>query len=302
MPACKCTNNIAGLLSQQPSDRRVQRVWLAPAMFLLTKVKPMQTLIHLPYISMTGQLSGVCRCPASILTGVGGSRCPASILTGVRGSRCPTRILTGVRGSRCPTRILTGVRGSRCPASILTGVRGSRCPASILTGVRGMQVPCKYPDRCQGYASALQISWSVSGVAGVLQVSWPVSGVAGAPQVSWPVSGVCKCPANILTGVRGSRCPANILIGVRSGAEIGLLSLSRSVSQGASLGDFLFAPACLIEKITLWEAFLYLTLESETAEGVAKDKVFAQTGNRTQSPVRYPLGYCISLLRNSVVP
>ena len=43
------------------------------------------------------------------------------------------------------------------------------------------------------------------------------------------------------------RCP------VRSGAEIGLLSLRLSVSQGASLGDFLLAPACPIEKVTLWE-------------------------------------------------
>ena len=38
----------------------------------------------------------------------------------------------------------------------------------------------------------------------------------------------------------------------RSGAEIGLLSLRLSVSQGASLGDFLLAPACPIEKVTHW--------------------------------------------------
>ena len=37
---------------------------------------------------------------------------------------------------------------------------------------------------------------------------------------------------------------------VRSGAEIGLLRLRLSVSQGASLGDFLLAPACPIEKVT----------------------------------------------------
>jgi len=53
---------------------------------------------------------------------------------------------------------------------------------------------------------------------------------------------------------------------VRSGAEIGLLSLTLSVSQGASLGDFLHAPACPIEKVTLWEGFLYLTSGSETNE------------------------------------
>ena len=39
---------------------------------------------------------------------------------------------------------------------------------------------------------------------------------------------------------------------VRSGAEIGLLSLRLNVSQGASLGDFLLAPACPIEKVTHW--------------------------------------------------
>ena len=72
------------------------------------------------------------------------------------------------------------------------------------------------------------------------------------------------------------RCPA------RSGAEVGLLSLRLSVSQGSSLGDFLLAPACPIEKVTLWEGSLYLTSGSETDEGVAKDKVFARTVNRTQ--------------------
>jgi len=66
---------------------------------------------------------------------------------------------------------------------------------------------------------------------------------------------------------------------VRSGAEIGLLSVRLSVSQGASLGDFLLAPACLIEKVSLWVGFLYLTSGSETDEGVAKDKVLARTGN-----------------------
>jgi len=65
------------------------------------------------------------------------------------------------------------------------------------------------------------------------------------------LSGVVQVP---------SRCP------VRSGAEIGLLNLRLSVSQGASLGDFLLAPACPIEKVTLWEGFLYLTSESEIDE------------------------------------
>jgi len=83
------------------------------------------------------------------------------------------------------------------------------------------------------------------------------------------LSGACRYPTGALTTVR-------------SGAEIGLLSLRQSVSQGASLGDFLLAPACPIEKVTLWEGVLYLTSGSKTDEGVAKNKVFARTGNRTQ--------------------
>ena len=43
--------------------------------------------------------------------------------------------------------------------------------------------------------------------------------------------------------------------------------------QGASLGDFLLAPACHIEMVALWEGFLYLTSGSETEKSVAKDKV-----------------------------
>jgi len=42
-----------------------------------------------------------------------------------------------------------------------------------------------------------------------------------------------------------------------SGAEIGLLSLRLSVSQGVSLGDFLLAPAYLIEEVTLWSSLSY---------------------------------------------
>jgi len=46
-------------------------------------------------------------------------------------------------------------------------------------------------------------------------------------------------------------------------AEIGPLGIRLSVSQGASLGDFLLAPACAIEEVTLWEAFLYVTSGTE---------------------------------------
>ena len=75
---------------------------------------------------------------------------------------------------------------------------------------------------------------------------------------------------------------------VRSGVEIGLLSLRLSVSQSASLGDFLLAPVCPIEKVTLWEDFLYLTLGSETDEGVAKDKVLPEMGINLRTPCPKP--------------
>jgi len=59
-------------------------------------------------------------------------------------------------------------------------------------------------------------------------------------------------------------------------AEIGILSLRLSISQGASFGDFLVTPACPIEKVTLYgrASILYLTLGSKT-EGITKYKVFA---------------------------
>ena len=64
---------------------------------------------------------------------------------------------------------------------------------------------------------------------------------------------------------------------VRSGAEIGLLSLRLSVSQGASLGDFLLAPACPIEKVTLWEC---------DQPGKNPLKYSAVAGNRTRATGR----------------
>jgi len=104
-----------------------------------------------------------------------------------------------------------------------------------------------------------------------------LSGVVQVPR-RYPgqLSGVVQVP---WTAVRiGAGAPAS----VRSGAEIGLLSLRLSISQGASLGDLLHAPACPIDRLTLWEGSLYLTSGSETDEGVAKDKVFAGTGNQTR--------------------
>jgi len=43
--------------------------------------------------------------------------------------------------------------------------------------------------------------------------------------------------------------------------------------------DVLLAPTCSIEKETLWDGIICLTSGSETDEGIAKDRVFARTGN-----------------------
>ena len=75
-------------------------------------------------------------------------------------------------------------------------------------------------------ANILQvIRTAVKSGAGTLLVPWPaVRSGAGILQVLWTA--------------------------VRCGAGIGLLSFRLSVSQGASLGDFLLAPACPLEKRT----------------------------------------------------
>jgi len=70
---------------------------------------------------------------------------------------------------------------------------------------------------------------------------------------------------------------------VRRGAEIGLLSLGLRAFQGASLGDFLLAPVCPIENITLWVGFLCLTSGSKTDEGVAKAKFLPELGLRPKA-------------------
>ena len=70
-------------------------------------------------------------------------------------------------------------------------------------------------------------------------------------QLSGVVQVPRRCP--VRSGAGTLQVPAGALATVMSGAEIGLLSLRLSVSQGASLGDFLLAPACPIEKVTLWE-------------------------------------------------
>ena len=67
-------------------------------------------------------------------------------------------------------------------------------------------------------------------------------------------------------------------------AEISLLSLRFNVYQDASLGDFLLAPACPIEKVTQWEGFVYLISGAKADEGVAKDKIPGRIANETRDP------------------
>ena len=68
------------------------------------------------------------------------------------------------------------------------------------------------------------------------------------PQV--PCQEWCRYPAGALSGV--VQVPAGALSGV-----VHKLAYRVLVSQGASLGDILLAPACPIEKVTLWVGFLY---------------------------------------------
>ena len=122
-------------------------------------------------------------------------------------------------------------------------------------------------------------------------------------QLSGVVQVPRRCPVRSGAGTRRSpancpewcRYPAGALTGVRSGAEIGLVSLRLGVSHGASLGDFLLAPACPIEKVTLWEGFLYLTSGSETDEGVTKDKRIEPGAPGPKPSIHYPLGYRFTL-------
>ena len=88
----------------------------------------------------------------------------------------------------------------------------------------------------------MQVLWTaVRSRAGTMQVLWTaVRSGAGTMQVLW-------------TAVRRGAGTIQVLwTAVRSGAEIGLLSLRLSVSQGASLGDFRLPPACPIERVTPW--------------------------------------------------
>jgi len=79
------------------------------------------------------------------------------------------------------------------------------------------------------------------------------------------------------------RYPTGAQTTVRSSAEIGLLSLRLSVSQGASLGDFLLNCTRMPHREgNSMGGLLYSMSGSETDEGVVKDKVFARTGDRTR--------------------
>ena len=87
--------------------------------------------------------------------------------------RCPAGILTSVRGTKVTCRYPDQCQGFEGTLQISWPVSGvCRCPADILTSVRGLQVPCRYLDQCQRFAGTLQVSWPVSEVcrypAGIL--------------------------------------------------------------------------------------------------------------------------------------
>jgi len=78
-----------------------------------------------------------------------------------------------------------------------------------------------------------------------------------------------------------SRYPAGAPTSVRSGAESGLLSFRLSASQGASLGDFLLAPACPIEKVTLWVSFLVFTPVDDPVMDDGYERSFSESPHMT---------------------
>jgi len=167
------------------------------------------------------------------------------------------RILTSASGKQVPCRYPDQFRGMQVPCRYPDRFRGLQVPCRYPDQFRGLQVSCRYPDQCQRYAGALQVSWPVQGYAGALQVPWPVQGFAGALQVSWPVSEVCRCLAGTLTSVKGLPKLVYWVFGL-------------SVSQGASLGDFVLAPTRPIEKVILWASLLYLTSGSDTRDSRSK--------------------------------
>jgi len=77
-----------------------------------------------------------------------------------------------------------------------------------------------------------------------------VRSVAGTPQV--PCQEWCRYPAGAPSGV------------------LQKLAYWVSISQSTSLGDFLLAPACPIDKITLWEGLLYLLSGTKLTRGVER--------------------------------
>jgi len=123
-------------------------------------------------------------------------------------------------------------------------------------------------------AGTIQVLWTaVRSGAGTIQVLWTaVRRGAGTIQVLWTAVRSGAGTMQVLwTAVRSGAGTIQVLwTAVRRGAENGLLRLRLSVFQDTSLGDFLLAPACPIEKVTLWEGFLYLTSGSETDKGVVK--------------------------------
>ena len=157
--------------------------------------------------------------------------------------------------------------------------------------VRGLQVPPRYPGQlsevCRFPACILT---RCQGFAGTPQVSWPdVRGLQAPRRYPGQLSEVCRYPTRILASCQGSagirrypgqlsevcRYPTRILAScqgfagtlqvswpaVRGVQKSGYTESSIQPVQGASLGDFLLAPACPIEKVTRWVGPLYLTLD-----------------------------------------
>ena len=99
----------------------------------------------------------------------------------------------------------------------------------------------------KGWAKVVEVArghdWSpfipLTGVRGMhVPCRYPdrCQGFAGTLQVSWPVSGVCR---------NWSTEPSRL-----------------SAAQGASWGDFLLAPVCPIENVTLWVGLLHCERQS----------------------------------------
>jgi len=140
-----------------------------------------------------------------------------------------------------------------------------------------LQVPHRYPGQmsgvcrhpagilasCQRFAGTPHVSWlAVRGLQVSAGILASCQGSAGIRRYSGQLSGVCKYPIGILTSCQGYAGTLQVSWpAVRGVQKSGYTESSIQPVQGASLGDFLLAPACPIEKVTRWVGPLYLTLD-----------------------------------------